>query len=591
MSRLRRSGVPLIAAAALLFGFAMPAAASPDGIDGFITNARTGEPLVNVQVIAYELDGSWVSDAFTDETGHYEIAGLIPGQYRIFSHASEMVEQWAFGKVNSWEADPVTSPGTASLALAPIEYGSLSGRFVAPSGAPVANALVQVYTTDQNQRDSTQTATDGSFRFDHLRTGGYKLRFTTPGGGVQWAHQVEEFLFEDAETFVVAANQDTAMTEVAFPTGGLEVLVVDTDTAEPIADACVSWRNGPQQIFDCTDASGKAVFENIRTGTYSVSVSPPDGYLYGSMDEIVVSADQTTAATTELTKASEFTISIVDSATGQSAANSCVSVAEEKQGGVVSGSLHCTSTGEISLEQFPAGRWRIFAFTNDASLGAQWVGPRGGVGDVRRAKLFTTTSGATTDVSIKLDRAGAISGMVRSAADGKAVEGLCPSVTPVMPGGHEPYNTVCSQADGRYTIRGLGPYRWPVEFPDLSGKHAWMWSGNAADRLAATMIPVRPGATATADIRLPLAGTVTGTVLGATLPNEYISVVAVNTRTGDYAGPMALVRGATEYRLTGLATQQIWIDYTGTPADMTRYPDPVAVVAGQTARLDLPARS
>lgn len=49
----------------------------------------------------------------------------------------------------------------------------------------------------------------------------------------------------------------------------------------------------------------------------------------------------------------------------------------------------------------------------------------------------------------------------------------------------------CADELGRYTLRGLGPYAWPVEFTDFSGAHAWQWPGGASNRHEAER--VRPG--------------------------------------------------------------------------------------------------
>ncbi len=571
-----------------MFGLVAPATASPGGIDGIITNAHTGEPIANAQVVAYS-DNGWAGDASTDESGHYEISSLPEGEYRLRALAYQMIEQWAFGKADSWEADPVPSPGTASFALTPIEYGSLSGRFQTASGAPIANSLVQVYRADQNQVDDTATDANGEFHFPDLVTGGYKLLFTRPGGSAQWAHQKNEYEFDAAQTFEVHANQDTSMTEVAFPAGNVEITVVDGQTAEPIADACVSSSSGPQFFFGCTDADGKTRFENVRIGTYTVSISPPDGYNYGGVDDIVVTDGQTTTITGDLLKESVLRFTVRDAATGEPVADTCVSVVDEETNSVAP-SQHCSDAdGTIRLGRYWAGRYRVFAYVRDGSLGAQWVGATGGVGDPRQARLFEAVHGETTEIPIKLDGAGSITGTVRSANGDAPVEGVCASVTPVFDDGMGAIETLCSQTDGQYRIDGLGPYQWPVEYPDMSGTHAWVWSGNVADRFAATPVAVQAGGSTTADARLPLAGKVVGTVLGADLPNQYVTVVATNTRTGDIAGPRGIVRGAAEYELRGLATQKIWIDYLGiSGTDVARYPRPVPVVAGRTRTLDLP---
>jgi hypothetical protein len=395
--------------------------------------------------------------------------------------------------------------------------------------------------------------------------------------------------FEEAETFVVEANRDTSMTEVSFPTGDLEVTVVDGQTGEPLAGACVSSRSGPQSFFDCTEADGKAHLDNIRTGTYSVSISPPAEYNYGSIDDIVVTDGQTTTVTGDLLKEAVLEFAVRDSATGEPVADTCVSVVSEESYAVAP-SRHCSDAGgTIRLGGYWAGRYRVFAYVRDGRLGAQWVGAAGGVGDARQARLFEAVPGETTEIQIVLDGAGSITGAVRSAKGNTPVEGVCPSVTPVFDDGTGAIETFCSQADGRYRIDGLGPYKWPVVYPDMSGTHAWVWSGNVADRYAATPIVVRAGGSTTANARLPLAGKVVGTVLGANLPNEYVTVVAINARTGDIAGPRRIVRNAAEYTLPGLATQQIWINYQGiSGTGLARYPRPVPVVAGRTKVLDLP---
>jgi len=161
-------------------------------------------------------------------------------------------------------------------------------------------------------------------------------------------------------------------------------------------------------------------------------------------------------------------------------------------------------------------------------------------------------------------------------------------VTPVAAWRGEPINTSCTGADGRYTISGLGPYRWRVQFPDHTRTHAWAWSGDAADRFAATPVKVLPGTAATADATLRPAGKLAGRVIGATLPNPYITVLAVNARTGDHAAPLALVRGEAEYDLAGLATQNVRISFVAAVGGATHWhPRRVAVTAGSTRHLDL----
>jgi protocatechuate 3,4-dioxygenase beta subunit len=54
--------------------------------------------------------------------------------------------------------------------------GVLTGRVVDSSGNPVANATVTVTSVDNGQARSATTGTDGSYRFDDLPLGNYRMK-------------------------------------------------------------------------------------------------------------------------------------------------------------------------------------------------------------------------------------------------------------------------------------------------------------------------------------------------------------------------------------------------------------------------------
>jgi hypothetical protein len=576
---LRRAVVAAVLLAA--FGVPGPAYAASPGIEGTITNADTGAPVEGAFVSAFDLNGGYSGDASTDAAGHYDLYFLSPGSYRIRVLANEYTEQWAFGKPDQSTADPVVAPGTASLALQPLRYGAIAGRFVTDLGAPVANAGVEVYDLSQNQRDQVTTDADGAFRFQRLLVGPYKLHFLNPNGVQQWAYQKAEFF--EADEIAVTADTETTVTEVALPTGGLEVTVTDQLTGAPVAGAfvLVSANGGPQYFFGATDATGRALFPALPAGIYRLSVSGPDGYLSGSADDVVVHAGETTRVAVPLTPAATIVIKVKDQHENP-VAGACVYVIEGKP--ILGPNNTCSdSTGTVRLGNYPAGRWRLFVRFFDGPFGSQWVGEEGGTGDPDRATRITTTPGKTTTVRVRADRAGSISGVVTDAATGAAVVGLCTTVVSADAQSFEaPYGSHCTSGEGRYTINNLGPYAWKVEFPDYTGAHAWQWSGGAADRLAATPVRVRTGGTTRMDAALPAAGKVTGKIVNATIPWYYTTVVALNALTGEPAGPYASRTSDFGYTLSGLATQDIRIWYAGGPGGLVEYPSPVPVVAGQT---------
>jgi len=162
------------------------------------------------------------------------------------------------------------------------------------------------------------------------------------------------------------------------------------------------------------------------------------------------------------------------------------------------------------------------------------------------------TNGTGRPPRVQLDRAGAISGTVPDKATGKPVTFACVTVNPV--GGDYTFDGECEGAftdsAGRYTLTGLGPYAWPVEFATAdTGAYAWQWSGGVASRKQATPVPVTAGRTATANAALTRGTKVVGTVLDSRGLPIRAAVYAVNSDTGDVAGWAQSVRGSYSIRV------------------------------------------
>jgi len=206
---------------------------------------------------------------------------------------------------------------------------------------------------------------------------------------------------------------------------------------------------------------------------------------------------------------------------------------------------------------------------------------RGGVGSRFEARAVTVPTGQLTTVpDIYLDRAGAASGTVTDAA-GRPVENVCVYPYAVRSSSGPETGPNCTDANGHYLVGNLGPYKWPLEFIDYDGEHAWQWSGDASNQLDAATANVRVGKTSTVNTRLAAAGHLAGTVHGDRA--DQTVAFAFNARTGDEACAYAVTDQDGAYRLNGLAGQQVKLKFRQYSPDLTLWYPSAADFASATA--------
>jgi carboxypeptidase family protein len=70
---------------------------------------------------------------------------------------------------------------SAPFLIAQTGMGTLAGKVTDASGGAVANAMVTATSVNNGQTRSTTTGTDGSYKFDQLPPGTYRVKFAAPG--------------------------------------------------------------------------------------------------------------------------------------------------------------------------------------------------------------------------------------------------------------------------------------------------------------------------------------------------------------------------------------------------------------------------
>jgi hypothetical protein len=264
-------------------------------------------------------------------------------------------------------------------------------------------------------------------------------------------------------------------------------------------------------------------------------------YLTESVEVDLVSG-QNTALTVDLIKSGTVTTTVKDAATGAPVANACLELVEPLRPMTLgtSGPACSGADGAITLPGRRPGVYNAFVAPRDGVHGDQWVGLTRGVGAQALARLIVLNEGATVALpEVKLDLAGTITGVVRDEA-GQPLANAYVAVTSSNAGYGPSGVYTNTDANGRYTLGGLGPYNWVLYFGHFG--QATVFSGGTGDRFLATGIKVTTGGSTAYDQVMRVGNTLTGTVRNpdGTLASPNQRITLIHALSGDELGAFDL---------------------------------------------------
>ncbi|MFJ8581842.1 carboxypeptidase regulatory-like domain-containing protein [Micromonospora sp. NPDC093277] len=486
---------------------------------------RTGAPVPYAFVSAEATDYSSYGYGNTGPDGSFDIQ-VVPGSYRVRFDVGGFT-QFAYGTLDSDAAAvfAVTAGGTVTVNDTLVPTGAMAGRFTDASGAPMPG--VDVYVSNGQFFGSAQTDQDGRYRLDQVPVGtGYTVHFYSSTLRMQqYAYgAVNE---SKATRFAVTEGGTTTVDDQKLPTGRVRLTAVDSRTGQPILNFSSSIGLDERQA-----RNGEAVYPTVPVGTHEIWAYA-SGYSFDGASVTVVAGEQTDVRLV-MEPLARVTATVVDAATGAPLPGVCIVPVLVDEVRMPDGCGEVTDANGKITQWFGkgAGTYQLLAWPDQADgYGAQWLGPRGGTGDLRRATQFTVKSGETvTPPVIRMDRAGVITGQVFG-PDGAALSrGGTVRIAGEHPGLGGGFGAFAIGDEGRYRIDKLGPYEWPLLFDVY--QHATQWSGGEANRDRADRIKVVAGGTTTYDYRL--AAGVAVTVASTTPFQGYL--VARNSDTGDIVG-------------------------------------------------------
>ena len=341
----------------------------------------------------------------TAPDGTYAFAGLLPGTYRV-------VENQPNG-LGSTTSNTLSSLSVSAGGLTNVNFGeigaSLAGQVYvdtnndgarqAPGEPAVAGVTITLSGTDANGaavNRTTNSAVDGSYRFDDLLAGTYGITETQPSayldgldaiGGISGPNPSANpgTLGNDAITAIALPVEGTGLGydfgEKLRPTPAgtafLEGVVwVDTNASAVIdsgetglAGVLLTLRNSSNVVIDTTltGPDGRYRFANLAPGTYSVVETQPSGYTSTTPDAVPSAVvpvgglsnqnfgERLTAGTTATTTTLRGSVWIDRNANGS------IDAGETGLGGVVLTLLDATSAPVSTTVTNPDGS---YAFTN-----------------------------------------------------------------------------------------------------------------------------------------------------------------------------------------------------------------------------------
>ncbi|MEH0824328.1 MULTISPECIES: MSCRAMM family protein [unclassified Micromonospora] len=577
MRSMRATGAALLAALAIVPLTAAPAAADTVGYTGVVRDSD-GAPVANACFALHTSPTAVAAEYCSNAEGRYTIPSPADtSSYKVRMHAQGFRTEWWYHAPDHLNADAVWFPRN-ELVEHDVTLGrgsaGISGTITDEYGA-ATDATITVYGEDFHYEAIAYTWDLGAGRYalNNLPPGRYRISISDNVRGYQWVPRQET---RDQGTLFTLADGDALVVNESFlPMGTVEARVTDAVTGMPVRRPCLHVLNTGGNDAQACGTNGLVRIPDVRPGSWQLSVSAGPSYfaVEETPDYYPITRGQVTRVAFQLNPAGAIATTVLDSATGEPATDICVRVVRPKGGGQSArmGSYCAWDDGVLEMGPFSeAGTYQLYAYqaTNPYEppakrYGDQWVTANGGSGDQREALLVTVKPQQTVTIpTIRMDPPGTITGTVRNPS-GAVVPGVCAYPFAFHPSQGSIFGAHCTNSEGRYTIDDLGPYRWPVEFtPNANTGYAWQWSGDVADRFAATLTKVNPGTSATVDAKLVAGGVLAGKVTDGAGVVDGGYVWTYNARTLDIASPSFtnIARDGT-FSLRGHRTQDVYVEY------------------------------
>jgi hypothetical protein len=498
-------------------------------IHGLVTDGSNG--LTDINLLAYDSDGTFAGSATTDGSGSFDIFGLPAGSYTLHAlpqsgttDAATYAPTWNGGSPTQADSTAVAVTAGASSATQNIQLtagGSISGT-ITGSGS----IEVDAYDSTGNWVASTTTAS-GSYSIGGLVTGMYKVKFSPSGGfsAPQWYNGDSggATLESQAAEVAVTAGSDAPGVDAIL---GIESYLFGTvvggvdDTGIPGVEVSTYDADGNWVGGAVTDSDGNYTIPELAEGNDTVSFTPPtDAYAaqwwngassQATAGTIVISSEFPAEADATLTPTATISGTVLGSGSAVVPVAGATVIADDLAGNEITSAITDTF-GNYSLSGLQAGSYRVEFLPGDSPFGSKWWN---GASSEASATIIALAAGQNlAGANITLTGA-SISGAV-TGDGGEPLAGV--RVYAVDAAGNGVGQATTSSI-GRYSIGGVTPGSYTLEFvPPAGDGYATQWWTGKPTETGATFIALTAGVALTGKnvILASTDGSISGTVTAA----------------------------------------------------------------------------
>lgn len=460
-------------------------------IAGTVTDAATGEPVQGI-CVSTSGEGTHASGC-TNDAGAYLLEGLLPhSEYRLqlYDPESRYLPEYAHDVFDFDYEKAATFAVVAGQETRADEdvsrAASISGTVTdAATGEPVPNVCVFATPDPYGFDGAGYGCTD--------EQGAYRMSGMTPGTFYVGA---DDYTGTRARTWHPAGTDPSGATAVTVGDGqdltGVDVAmslaayvtgtVTDAATGAPLRDVCVNgvsvdgrWFRNPGEPGNCSDDEGRYTLAGLPQGEVKVFFNATDNVhlsrWYGGETEAdatvlnVVAGETTTGIDAAIQEGGRISGRVTEARTKKPIENACVTVGvyshRSGENGTQWPSVCTGPDGTYEMKGLTPGRYTVEFYDPDGAWAWQFFPNK--ADRLNAAKIEVTAGGSVTGINARLSPGGTIEGVVRDAATGLPAEGVC--MDPYSARDPRPFGTgYCTQADGRYVLRGFPTTKVKVQF-------------------------------------------------------------------------------------------------------------------------------